>query len=326
MAIDSQRLTQLRRYEDVEARIAEEYIERRLGAGRALALLSSPLAEPRSVGWVIAPSIGPEHGNLRRLETLVARSLAEAGFPTLRIRPDLHPDIPPGRGAIGEIDLSTRIEEVDEAVDVIAGETGVRAVGLAGMLFGGTVAALAAERLAAPGLALVEPVIRGKRYVRETVRRQAVAELIASTEEDEPRGELEEEGPARRPLEELAAAGETSIRGLRLTQEQFDRISEIDLARDVSVYRGSSLLIGISPSDSPSPGTAKLHAQLEALGGRVAFELLQDPLPAPFGEYYYRNAGAIRIDTRLELDQRIAGAVAAWALGEFSPSPERAVA
>jgi len=322
MPIDSQRLTRLRRYEDAGAELYEEYLERRLGPGRALGLLGGPRRAPNPLGWVIVPSIGPEHGNLRRLETLVARSLAAAGFSTLRIRPDLHPV----RGAIGEIDLSTRIVEVDEAVDVMSGERGVQGVGLLGILFGGTVATLAGERLAAPGLALVEPVVRGKRYVRETVRRQAVAELIAATGDGEPRRELDEAGPARRPLDELAAAGETSIRGLRLTREQFERISEIDLTEELVTYRGASLIVGISPSGSASPGIRKLHAQLGSLGGRASLEELEDPLPAPFGEYYYRNAGAVRIDTRLELDQRISGAVTTWALGEFGESPVRAVA
>ena len=48
---------------------------------------------------------------------------------------------------------------------------------------------------------------------------------------------------------------------------------------------------------------------------------LQDPLPAPFGEYYYRNAGPIRIDTRLELDQRLSQATTAWALGALEDEP-----
>ena len=321
MAIDLESLTQRRRYEDPEAGLSEEFLERRLGPGRAFGLLSAPLGERRSVGWVIVPSIGPEHGNLRRLETLIARSLAVAGFPVLRIRPDLHPV----RGALGEIDLSARISEVDDAASVMAGESGVSSVGLLGVLFGGTVAAVVAERLGAPGLVLVEPVTRGKRYVRETVRRQAVAELIAAAEEQE-RGELVEAGPARRPLDELAAAGETTIRGLRLSQPEFERISEIDLVQSMRTFPGNSLLVGISPSGTASPAIRTLHAHLETLGGDVTLELLEDPLPAPFGEYYYRNAGPIRLDTRLELDKRITGVTTAWALDELGRSPGQAAA
>ncbi len=320
MAIDDKRMSELRRYEDVSSGVAEEFLEERIGPGRALGLLSSPLGEQRSTGWVIVPSIGPEHGNLRRLETLLARSLAAAGFPTLRIRPDLHPT----RGALGEIDLSTRIVEADEAAAVMADLPGVDEIGMAGMLFGGTVAALVADRLGIAGLALVEPITRGKRYARETVRRQAIAELMASNEDDAPR-ELEDAGPVSRPLEELAANGSTTIRGLRLTQEQFELVSAIDLERDLVGFRGRSLLVALSPSGAASPGLRKLAAKLEALEGSVTVEPLEDPLPAPFGEYYYRNAGPVRIDTRLELDQRIAALVTSWA-GVRAGSSHEAVA
>lgn len=320
MGINVQRLTDLCRYEDRDAGLREEFLERRLGSGGALALLSSPLGERRSPTWVIVPSIGPEHGNLRRLETLVARALAAAGFPALRIRPDLHP----ARGASAEIDLDTRLAEVQDAIALLADEHGAGSIGLAGALFGATVAALTAERHGAAGLALIEPVTRGRRYVRETLRRQAVAELMVAAEDgrsDNPAGQPEEGEPVRRPLEELADAGETTIRGLRLTQEQFDRIAAIDLVECVRAYGGPTLLVGITATRSPSPGVRKLLGHLESLGGGVAFELLQDPLPAPFGEYYYRNAGSLRIDTRLELDQRVAGAVAGWALRELGDAP-----
>ena len=110
MTIDNDGLKRLRRYEDPEAGVAEEFLERRLGPGRSLALLSAPLAEARPIGWVISPSGGPEHGNLRRLETQLRGRLAAAGFPTLRIRPDLHPL----NGALGEIDVSARVADANE--------------------------------------------------------------------------------------------------------------------------------------------------------------------------------------------------------------------
>jgi pimeloyl-ACP methyl ester carboxylesterase len=321
MAIDDKRLRGLRRYEDTAAGLSEEYLETRLGPGRSLALLSSPLADERSCAWVLVPSIGPEHGNLRRLETLVARSLAAAGFPALRIRPDVHPE----RGAAGEIDLSSRLVEVTEAIELLRGRAGVDTVALCGMLFGGTVAALLADRLDVAGLALVEPVTNGKRYIRETVRRQAIAELMASSDGDAPRT-LDEAGPAARPLEDLAERGATTIRGLRLSKHQFDLVSAVDLDRDLGSYAGSTLLVALSGTGAPGPGLRKLETKLASLGGEATLEVLQDPLPAPFGEYYYRNAGPVRIDTRLDLDRRIADLVARWAGDRFGATRAEAVA
>ena len=308
MPIDLERLRRQRRYDDPVAGISEEFLEHRLGSGGSLALLSAPLADAVPLGWVISP--GPDHGNLRRLETLLARHLAASGFPTLRIRPDLHPV----NGPVCEIDLSTRLVEAEEAVSALTEASGVRSVGLVGALSGGMVAAMVADRLGSSELALIEPVSVGKRYIRETIRRQAIAEVIASTDGPVNGNAAESETPeSARPLEELAAAGETWVRGLRLTSTEYNRIAAVDLARDMRAFNGRSLVIGISPSGSVPTGLDKLRAHLEALGGDVTLEMLEDPLPAPFGEYPFRNAGPMRIDTRLELDQRLARVTTDWA-------------
>jgi hypothetical protein len=305
----AERLTQLRRYEDPRNGIFEEFVERRLGPNGALALLSAPLADRRSLGWLICPSIGPEHGNLRRLEALIARRLAAVGSPVLRIRPDADS----ARGVFGEIDLSVRLREVEEAVAVLSAESGVEAVGLLGILFGGTVAALACERLDLPAMALIEPAARGRQYLRETMRRHAVAELMAAAEAGEHEADT---GLAQRPMRELSTAGHTTLQGLRLTRAEYERISAVDLVSDLQSFSGRSLLVGISPTGAVAPGLRKLQERLASLGGDVTVSVVDDPLPAPLGEYYYRNVGVTRVDTRLELDRRLADLAAAWVLDE----------
>lgn len=302
MASSSDMLSALRRYEDPEAGLFEEFAERRLGPGGALALLAGPLGERRPLAWAICPTIGPEQGNLRRLEALVARQLAGSGFEVARIRPDVHP-------LHGEISLPTRLGELEDAVDLLRGR-GAAGVGLVGTLFGGTVAALAAERLEVAALALVEPAVRGRQYARELLRREAVANLMADEEDDA-------EGPKR----ELAATGRVTIRGLQLTNEAYEALSAVDLTSELRSFAGRSLLVGVSPSGEPGPGLRKLRDRLAELGGEVAVAGLADPLYAPLGEYYYRDAGLLRLDTRLELDGRIADAVAGWALDPAASAP-----
>ena len=301
MASSTDMLSALRRYEDPEAGLFEEFAERRLGPGGAFALLAGPLGERRPLAWAICPTIGPEQGNLRRLEALVARRLAASGFEVARIRPDVHP-------LHGEISLPTRLAELEDAVDLLRG-SGAGGVGLVGTLFGATVAALAAERLEIAALALVEPAVRGRQYARELLRREAVANLMA-----------DEEGDAEGPKRELAATGRVTIRGLRLSTEAYDALSAVDLISELRSFAGRSLLVGVSPSGEPGPGLRKLRDRLAELGGDVTVAGLADPLYAPLGEYYYRDAGLLRLDTRLELDGRIADAVAGWALDPAAAS------
>ena len=301
MASSSDTLSALRRYEDAEAGLFEEFAERRLGPGGAFALLAGPLAERQALAWAICPTVGPEQGNLRRLEALVARRLAVSGFEVARIRPDVHP-------LHGEISLPTRLAELEAAADLLHGR-GAGAVGLIGTLFGGTVAALLAERVEIAALALVEPVVRGRQYARGLLRREAVANLMA-----------DEEGDAEGPKRELAARGRVSIRGLQLTQDAFDAIAAVDLTEELRTFAGSSLLVGVSPSGETPTGLGKLRDRLAELGSDVRVTGIADPLYAPLGEYYYREAGLLRLDTRLDLDGRVADTIAGWALDPAAAS------
>jgi hypothetical protein len=301
--MSSSRLTlgALRRYEAPEGGFFEEFAETRLGPGGAFALLAGPLREPRSRAWAICPAVGPEQGNLRRLEALVARRLAGSGFEVVRIRPD-------GGPLPARISVPTRLAELEEAVDLLRAR-GAREVGLAGVLFGGTVAALAAERLEASALALVEPVVRGRQYARELLRREAVARLMG-----------DEEADGDGPKSELAATGHVTIRGLQLTQDAYDAIAAVDLTVEPNTFTGASLVVGISPSGEQGPALGKLRDRLIELGGDVTTTGIGDALYAPFGEYYYRDAGLLRQDTRLELDQKLADVIDAWAL-DRAPAP-----
>jgi hypothetical protein len=304
MASGDQTLDALRRYEDPQAGLFEEFAEQRLGPGRSLALVAGPLGERRRRAWAICPTVGPEHGNLRRLEALVARNLAAAGFEVLRIRPDADP-------LLGEISPSTRLAELEEGVELLLAR-GAESVGAAGAMFGGTLAALAAERLGLGALALVEPVVRGRQYARELLRREAVAHL---------------HGPAGAGdggvADELAASGRVSIRGLRLTKDVHDEIAALNVLEELRSFAGRSLLVGISPSGEPSTGLVKLRDRLLELGGDPTLAGIADPLHAPLGEYYYRDAGLLRIDTRLALDGKVAERLADWAREE-APVPSKA--
>jgi hypothetical protein len=115
-------------------------------------------------------------------------------------------------------------------------------------------------------------------------------------------------------MHDLSASGLAWIRGLSLTQAAFDAISSVKLVEDLRAFAGRALLVDISPGGIVSPGVQKLADRLGELRAEVAVEPISDPLHAPLGEYYYRDAGLLRIDTRLELDKRVADVISTWAL------------
>ena len=317
ISIDEERLAQLRRHDAPADGIFEEFMECRLGAGASLALLAAPLEAPRDEAWIVCPSIGPEHGNLRRLEAMAARRLAAEGHPTLRIRPDVHPH----DGLAREIDLAERLREIEDAVRLVTGELGAQTVGLVGSFFGGTAAALACDRLGLSALVLIEPVPRGKRFLKEIMRRHAVAELVRTAEIDGLGGSGAPTAGTAAPRKELETQGSTMLQGLWLSQAEADEISAVDLSTDLRSFRGRSLIVGVAPNGQLSPTLRALGDQLEALGGDVTTTVIEDPLFAPFGEYYYMNAGPVRVDTRLELDRHVAEVTATWVAGHRHAEP-----
>lgn len=110
-------------------------------------------------------------------------------------------------------------------------------------------AMLACEAFALQGLVAIEPVRRGRQYVRESLRRQAVNDLMS----------VPEESGAESPLRQLETTGTASIRGLELTKSAYERIAGLDFVEQLSSFRGRSLLVGISAAGAASPQIAALQ-------------------------------------------------------------------
>jgi len=251
--------------------------------------------------------LGKERAYLRRLESLAARSLAAAGFPALRIRGGVEPAFAEKR----ELDLGSRLAEAEWAVRVLADDPTVERVGVVGALFGGTVAALTSERLGLDLMALWQPVLRGRQYLKYSFRRQAVAALVAEPVGNASNGK--KPGKPASPIEDLNERGVATVRGFELGRKAYEEIGEVDLLKDISTFKGRALLVSVATTTSPDPGMQKLAEHLADLGAEPDLNVIVDSLPIAFGECYFRDAGLVRVDLRLELDEKLAAMMAAWA-------------
>lgn len=285
-----------RGYVDHAAGLAETYVEVP-AIPSAHVLLTTPVEAKVKGAFVICPAFGHEHGNIRRLESRIARRLARAGFATIRLRPD---------GGVAAVDLEMRLTEADSAIDVLAARAQME-VGTIGILTGGMVAALVAGHRGLEATMLIEPVTSGRQWLREALRRQAVAQLWAAQDA--------QDGPAigDASLRELQTRGETTIRGLRLTQAQHDAIASTSLSSVLTGYRGRTAIVAVSGGANVSPGLRKLHDQLVQAGGTATLVTVPEPPQAPFGDYHYVNVGPVRVDTRIALDAYLAELVSSWA-------------
>jgi hypothetical protein len=311
-ALDSS-LARLRRYEDPELGISEEFLQPVLGKGLTVAVLSKPLGPARPLGWVVFHSLGIEQVHLLRLDVLLARSLASAGFPVLRFHGRGYGD---SAAEVANIGPSSHVQDAMDAVALMRDVVGVEAVCAFGARLGGTVAALVADRVDLAGIALCEPIVSGSAYGRELLRRQAISGMLRKTDEDSGARVAELRG-------ELEANGFVDLNGFRLTKETVDELAGIDLVKDVTRFRGPSLVVGISRSGRPGARTQALVDHLQSLSGRSTFEIIQDQHANEFGKFHYRTDARTGFprDTLFPVIAPVTTRIVEWARS-LGPAPE----
>jgi alpha/beta superfamily hydrolase len=315
MAVDIDLLERHRRHEDESAGISEEFLRPRIGGRGTVAVLSRPLGRSLPVGWVVCHSLGMEQIHLGRLDVTVARGLSAAGFPVLRFHGQGYGD---SEGTAEGIGLASHLAEATDAVGLMARQEGVEQVGVMGGRFGGTVAALVAERLDLPFMALWEPSVRGSVYMRDLLRSRVFAQLV-SHEGAGGAGEMD------RLKEELSVQGWSDIKGFRLSGEAHDEIAAIDLLRDVKSFSGTSLMVGVSRSPKMSSSVAKFAEHLTALGGECSSDVVQDPFAPQFGQFRFQtvDGGRGKRDVQLEMTERIAEVTVAWSVSQVAERAAR---
>lgn len=306
MPVDERLLLAHRRYEDAAAGISEEFLQPKIGAGRTVAVLARPLGHAHPIGWVILHSFGLEQMHLSRLDVVAARSLAAAGFPVLRFHGQGYGDSERMTEPIG---LASHLADAADAVALMADQEGIERVGVLGARFGGTVAALVADRERLPFMGLWEPMARGSQYMRDVLRARVFADMVGKTDEA---GASQMDGLRS----ELATQGWSDIKGFLLTREANDEISAVDLAKDLQQFSGRALVIGVSRTGKASAGISKLAQRLTDLGATCSLVTLQDTLAAQFGQFHFQttDGGRAKVDTQYDLNEQIAQSTSQWAI------------
>lgn len=178
-----------------------------------------PVGAMGNVGLVICKPFGYEALCSHRSVRAFADAAAALGVPTLRF--DYL-----GTGDSAEIDpqadqLQTWSEDVIAAVEELQRQTGVERVCLLGIRLGALLAALAASRCKSVGaLALISPVISGKRYLRE-LRTTRLAAWIGSI--------APESANDGAPEGSAASSGSMEISGFSFSAATLAALAEVDL-------------------------------------------------------------------------------------------------
>lgn len=313
MTAQVQELARLSRFEDPRLGISEQFLQPRLGGVGTLAILSRPLGRLAPFGWVLCHSFGMEQVHLYRLEVHVARALSAAGFPVLRFHSPGYGD---SQGTAADVSLSSHLAGAADAAELLGAEDGVERVGLMGARFGGTVAAMTADRLGLSLLALWEPVINGQRYMRDFLWRRVFSTLASG----EVAGDLT---GAPELMRQLRSGGWADVNGFLMREQVFDEISGIDLLRDLRSFTGATLVLSVARSAEPTPGVAKLAERLRGLGGDCRLGVVVSRYAHELGQSHFRADEEIvgKKDTQMEITVEVARLTVAWSLERAGASP-----
>lgn len=147
----------------------------------AFAWLYQPVT-PSATAIVLCPPMGHEYIHTHRSYRYLAETLAQQGITVLRL--DVY-GVGDSAGTLLDADLFTHWQaNIVAAVHYLAGLTSIQQVGLFGIRMGASLAMLTADTAHANFVVVWNPVLNGKRYVRElkAVSRMGETDSVAATD------------------------------------------------------------------------------------------------------------------------------------------------
>ena len=303
MNVESRLLEELAGFRDETAGFEERFLTPTVGGARTVAVLSRPIGERSSrMVWVICHSFGVEQMWMQPAEVALARTLARSGHAAVRYHSQGYAD---SEGRAEDITLSSHVADAAEAFDVAREVAGTDTVGLVGGRFGGSVAALTAERRPASALVLWDPIVDGRRYMNGLLRAAAVTQMSTAGRADVTDGNAQED---------LAAGGLVDVQGFPLNRAMIDEASRLDLRRDLSRFAGGSLLLQVSKSRTPRKDLSELAEHLERIGGMNEFDIIVDEAARSFGQqrFHASSDGRFKADAQAAMSDALIGRTVSW--------------
>lgn len=310
MPVDHDLLRSLARSDDLEAGYSEAFVRLSLRSGGSLGVLSQPLERRSDVGWVLCHSFAREQAELMPAEGAIARGLSAAGFPVLRFQCQ-------GYGDCEHPELratpASHLEDTLDAIDAFREMAGVERIGLVGIRVGAFVATQAVDHREVDAVAMIAPVLNGRRYIDQVVRGLVMTRLAMRS-----RPGIEGPETAEAIRDQLAEQGSLDYKGYVLTAEVAEEVSRFDLIRDLGRVPSRALVVQVSASERPQAGQDRLVAALERGGASVDRETVLHRQAALYGMRHVRIvARDMTADVFADAHEHVANTVAAWANGRL---------
>lgn len=233
---------------------------------RLFGILHQPVGTPSGAAWVFCHPFAEEKLWAQRVYVSFARMLAARGAWVLRFDAMGNGD---SEGPFSAASVETMLSDIDCAISLLERSSGIaQDVGLLGLRFGATLAALAAERSPKVGkLVLWEPVVDGGKYMQEMLRINLTTQSAV----------YKEIRHNREALVRMMREGATvNIDGYELAYPCYEQAAAINLKEGCKRFSGPSLIVQVGKDGQP------LHSDLKALQETYPVADLQGVVEEPF--------------------------------------------
>ena len=250
-------------------------------AYRLFGILHQPEKPSRGTGYVLCYPFAEERLWAQRVYVDFARELARRGFPVLRFDFMGNGD---SEGKFEDADVGTWLSDIDSAIRALKAKIpGLNDVGLIGLRFGATLAALAADRSDVSRIVLWDPVIDGNRYMQEILRSNLMTQTVIFKTVQRDRKML---------VQDLMEGKTVNVDGYEIGKYLYEGISEIRLNEGMRRCDIRCLIVQID--NRVGPIREKILDLQKIIRNSTVVNVREEPFWKEIKEYYGRAANLFR--------------------------------
>jgi len=210
------------------------------GTYRLFGTLHEPEKQSRRSGYVLCYPFAEERLWAQRVYVDFARELSRRGNPVLRFDFMGTGD---SDGKFEDADVETFLSDIGCAMRTLNAKIpGLNDVGLIGLRFGATLAALATERTDVSRLVLWDPIIDGNQYMQEILRSNLMTQTVIFKKVQKDRKML---------IQDLMEGKTVNADGYEISRKLYEGISEVRLNERVNRFQNRCLIVQIENRDVP---------------------------------------------------------------------------
>ena len=251
------------------------------GTYRLFGILHKPERQSRGTGYVLCYPFAEERLWAQRVYVDFARGLSRRGNPVLRFDFMGTGD---SEGEFEEADVETFLSDIGCAIRTLKAEIpGLIDVGLIGLRFGATLAALATERSDVSRLILWDPIIDGNQYIQEILRSNLMTQTVIFKKVQRDRKML---------VQDLMEGKTVNADGYEISRKLYEGVSEIRLNERPSRYEKQCLIVQID--NRIGPIKEKFLDLKKHFANSSVIDVLEEPFWREIKAYYGRAGNLFR--------------------------------